>query len=190
MRPKNRRERLRSHLTASHPSNQVTNQALPLREKRNQSLKPGSRRSLREERSALRTDPWKIPMKLRRILATGTGLACLALLSPAAEADRICTKECVDLVCTERCVDGTEGRGGRRDLRDDQNIGRKGRNVIIEERVPPRDDRLEKHRQFRVLKTDSSPARLHGAGSRRRNHPVDVAMICRLPAQWARVCCG
>jgi hypothetical protein len=81
-------------------------------------------------------------MKLRRILATGTGLVCLTLLPPAAQADRICTKECVDLVCIERCVDGTEGRGDRRDLRDDQSIGRRGRDAIIEERVPPRDDRL------------------------------------------------
>ncbi len=69
-------------------------------------------------------------------------MACLAVLSPAAQADRICTKECVDLVCTEKCVDGTEGRGDRRDLRDDKSDNRRGRDVIIEERVPPRDDRL------------------------------------------------
>jgi len=81
-------------------------------------------------------------MKLRHILATGTGLACLALLSPAAEADRICRQECVNMVCTERCVDGTEGRGERRDLRDDLSGDRRTRDVIIEERVPPRQDRL------------------------------------------------
>jgi hypothetical protein len=81
-------------------------------------------------------------MKLKSTLATCMGLACLALLPPAAQAAPICTKECVDFVCTEKCVDGTEGRGDRRDLREDESIGRKGRDRIIEERVPPRDDRL------------------------------------------------
>ena len=85
-------------------------------------------------------------------LAMGALVSSVALFAPAANADRVCERDCVGPVCTERCIetdarrdrDLRDDRRERRDLSDEDRRdraidGRDRGDTSIEDRVPERD---------------------------------------------------